>query len=128
MPLKFNFEITKGISDKALEAIEIARSTGKIKKGTNEVTKVVERGVAKLVAIAQDTQPEEVIMHLPPLCEERNILCIPVQTKEELGAAAGLQLGCASVAIITEGDAKKIIQEIASAIGKGSAKEKGKKE
>ena len=128
MPLKFNFEITKGISNKALEAIEIARSTGKIKKGTNEVTKVVERGVAKLVVIAQDTQPEEVIMHLPPLCEERNILCIPVQTKEELGAAAGLQLGCASVAIITEGDSKKVIQEIASELGKGHAKDKSKKE
>lgn len=128
MPLKFNFEITKEISDKALEAIEIARSTGKIKKGTNEVTKVIERGVAKLVVIAQDTQPEEVIMHLPPLCEEKNIPCIPVRTKEELGAAAGLQLGCASVAIITEGDAKKTVQEIASAIGERLVKEKSKKE
>ncbi|MBI2507739.1 50S ribosomal protein L7ae [Candidatus Woesearchaeota archaeon] len=126
MALKFNYEITKGISDKALEAIEIARSTGKIKKGTNEVTKCVERGVAKLVVIAQDTQPEEVIMHLPPLCDEKNILCIPVNTKEELGAAAGLQLGCASVAIITEGDSKKTIQEIASALGKEPVKDKSK--
>mgnify|MGYP001568104273 FL=1 len=116
MSLKFNFEITKGLSDKALEAVEIARSTGKIKKGTNEVTKVVERGVAKLVVIAQDTQPEEVIMHVPMLCEEKAIPCIPVQTKEELGAAAGLQLGCASVAIVTEGDSKKLIQEITSLI------------
>ncbi len=122
MPLKFNFEITKELSEKALEAVEIARSTGKIKKGTNEVTKSVERGVAKLVVIAQDTQPEEVIMHLPPLCEEKNIVCIPVATKEELGAAAGLQLGCASVAIISEGDSKKIIQEIVSSAGKSPSK------
>ena len=124
MALKFNFEITKELSDKALEAIEIVRSTGKIKKGTNEVTKAVERGVAKLVVIAQDTRPEEVIMHLPILCEEKNIPCIPVPTKEELGAAAGLQLGCASVAIVTEGDSKKIIQELVAATGKSAAKEK----
>lgn len=118
MPLKFNFQVTKEISEKALEAVELARSTGKIKKGTNEVTKVIERGIAKLVVVAQDTQPEEIIMHLPVLCEEKNILCIPVSTKGELGAAAGLQLGCASVAIIVEGDSKKIIQELASVITK----------
>ena len=118
MSLKFNFQVTKGISDKALEAVEIARSTGKIKKGTNEVTKAVERSVAKLVVVAQDTQPEEVIMHLPVLCEEKNILCIPVSTKEELGAAAGLQLGCASVAVVSEGDSRKIIQELISLLGK----------
>ena len=122
MALKFNFQVTKELSDKALEAVEIARSTGKIKKGTNEVTKVVERGVAKLVVVAQDTQPEEIIMHLPVLCEEKNIPCIPVATKEEVGAAAGLQLGCASVAVITEGDSKKIIQEILEATGKSAGK------
>ena len=123
MALKFNFQVTKELSDKALEAVEIARSTGKIKKGTNEVTKVVERGVAKLVVVAQDTQPEEVIMHLPVLCDEKNVPCIPVATKEELGAAAGLQLGCASVAVVADGDSKKIISEILEATGKSGKKE-----
>ncbi|MBS3151181.1 50S ribosomal protein L7Ae [Candidatus Woesearchaeota archaeon] len=124
MALKFNFQVTKELSDKALGAIEVARSTGKIKKGTNEVTKAVERGVAKLVVVAQDTKPEEVIMHLPILCEEKNILCIPVATKEELGAAAGLQLGCASVAITSEGDSRKVIQEIVTSLGKDTSREK----
>jgi len=117
MVLQFKFEITKEISDKALEAIEVARSSGKIKKGTNEVTKAVERNSAKLVVVAQDVQPEEVIMHLPLLCEERKILCIPVNTKEELGVAAGLQLGCSSVAVTDEGESKKLIQEISKMIG-----------
>jgi len=123
MALKFNFEITKELSDKALEAVEIARSSGKIKKGTNEVTKAIERGVAKLVVIAQDTQPEEVIMHLPMLCEEKSIPCIPVSTKTELGAAAGLQVGCASVCVSEEGDSKKVILDIASSIKGGKKKE-----
>lgn len=126
MPLKFDFEPSKEISNKALEAIEIARSSGKIKKGTNETTKAVERGVAKLVVVAQDTQPEEVIMHLPLLCKEKNTPCIPVPTKTELGAAAGLQLGCAAVAIIEEGDAKKLISEISKSTG--SEKEKKKED
>ena len=117
MALKFDFETTKELSDKALEAIEVARSSGKIKKGTNEITKAVERGVAKLVVIAQDTQPEEIVMHLPPLCKEKSIPCIPVSTKTELGTAAGMQLGCASVAILEEGDSKKLISEISKSVG-----------
>ena len=47
MPLKFNYLVTIEISEKALQAVELSRSTGKIKNGTNEVTKVIERGVAK---------------------------------------------------------------------------------
>ena len=63
MGIQFKYEITKEISEKALEAIEVARKSGKLKKGANEVTKVVERGIAKLIVVANDTQPEEVVMH-----------------------------------------------------------------
>ena len=59
-----NEEVPKEIADKAYEAIEIARKSGKIKKGSNEVTKVVERGIAKLVVIAKDVTPPEGIMHI----------------------------------------------------------------
>lgn len=38
------FEMPKELSDKAYEIVEAARDTGKIRKGTNEVTKLVERG------------------------------------------------------------------------------------
>ena len=112
MGIQFKYEITKEISEKALEAIEVARKSGKLKKGANEVTKVVERGIAKLIVVANDTQPEEVVMHLPILSDEKNIPCIGVESKTELGAAAGLTVSCAAVAIVQEGDAKKIIDEI----------------
>ena len=112
MGIQFKYEITKEISEWALEAIEVARKSGKLKKGANEVTKVVERGIAKLIVVANDTQPEEVVMHLPILSDEKNIPCIGVESKTELGAAAGLTVSCAAVAIVQEGDAKKIIDEI----------------
>ena len=38
----------------AYEAVEKAKASGKIKKGTNEVTKAVEKGIAKLVVVAED--------------------------------------------------------------------------
>lgn len=98
--------------DNILEAIEVANATGKIKKGSNEVTKAIERGSAKLVAYAKDVEPKEIIMHIPLLCKEKEITCFEVATKEELGAAAGIEVGTAAVAIIAEGEAKSIIEKL----------------
>ncbi|MBW2989354.1 ribosomal L7Ae/L30e/S12e/Gadd45 family protein [Candidatus Woesearchaeota archaeon] len=99
-------------TDKVYEAIEVAKATGKVKKGTNEVTKVIEKGEAKLVAIAKDVTPPEITMHIPLLCKEKGIICAEVPSKEELGAAAGIEKPTASVAIVQEGEAKNIIKEI----------------
>jgi large subunit ribosomal protein L7Ae len=96
--------------DNVFEIIEIARKTGKIKKGCNEVTKLIEKGEAKFVAVAKDVTPKEIVMHLPLLCKEKGIKFAEVDRKEELGAAAGLPVGTAAVAVITEGDAKDLIK------------------
>ena len=98
---------------KVLEAIEVARTSGKIRKGANEATKAIDKGEAKLVVYAADVTPKEIIMHLPLLCKEKNIPCIMVSKKEDLGAAAGLSVGTAAVAIVKEGDAKATIEFLA---------------
>ncbi len=100
--------------ESVFEAIEIAKTSGKIKKGTNEVTKAIERGTAKLVAYAEDASPKEIVMHLPLLAKEKEIPCIKVSSKEELGAAAGLGVATVAVAITNEGSAKDLIKDIAS--------------
>lgn len=106
------FEVPAELENKALEALELARDTGKIKKGTNEVTKAIERGVALLVLIGEDVQPEEVVMHIPPLSEEKNTPYIYVKKQDEIGAASGLSVGCATSAIIEAGKAGELIEEI----------------
>ena len=111
-------EAKKEVEEKVYEAIEIAKATGKIKKGTNEVTKTIEKGNAKLVAVAKDISPPEITMHIPLLAEEKGVLCIKVSSKEELGAAAGLQVGTASVAIVQEGEAKQLVKELISELKK----------
>ena len=98
---------------KVLEAIEIARTSGKIRKGANETTKAIEKGNAKLVVYAADVTPKEVIMHLPLLCKDKNIPCVEIAKKDDLGAAAGLAVPTAAVAIVKEGDAKAAIEAIA---------------
>jgi large subunit ribosomal protein L7Ae len=98
--------------NKVLHAIEIAKNTGKVRIGTNETTKAIERGIAKLVVIADDVQPKEVIMHLEPLCNEKKIPFVHVKNKLELGRAAGIDVGTASIAVIELGDAKKDVEEL----------------
>lgn len=110
--MNLNEESPQDIVEKAYEAIESAKKTGKIKKGSNEVTKVIERGIAKLVIVARDVEPKEIIMHFPALCKEKNIPLVIVPSKEELGAASGLMVKTAAVAIVQEGDAKKAIKYI----------------
>jgi len=88
------------------ETIEKARKTGKIEKGTNEVTKAVERGTAKMVVIAKDVSPIEIVQHLPILCKEKNIPCEEADSKQKLGIAAGINVPCSSIAVIDSGDAK----------------------
>lgn len=109
--------MTDDVTQKALEAIEVAKNTGKVKKGVNEVTKALERSTAKLVAFAKDVQPKEIVMHLPLLAKEKGIPCVEVNSKEELGTAAGIGLPTSAVAIIAEGDAKKIIEELKKQMG-----------
>ncbi len=105
-------EFPKEIVSKAYEAVEIAKNTGKIKKGVNEATKAVDRGQAKLVVIAKDVNPKEILMHMPALCEEKKVPLIVVPSKSDLGAAAGIELGTTVVAIIKEGDSKDLIKEL----------------
>lgn len=112
--MDLNANVPKDIVEKAYEALELARKSGKIKKGINEVTKAIERGNAKLVLVAQDTNPKEIVMHLPALCEEKGTTLVPVPKKEELGETAGLAIPTAAIAIIQEGEAKNLIKELTS--------------
>jgi large subunit ribosomal protein L7Ae len=51
-------------------------------------------------------------MHLPLLCKDKKILCVAVSKKEDLGAAAGLSLGTAAVAVVKEGEAKAALEAL----------------
>jgi large subunit ribosomal protein L7Ae len=93
------------------EIVEIAKKTGKIEKGVNEVTKAAERGTAKIIVIAEDVQPKEIVQHLPTLCQEHSIPCEVADSKKKLGVAAGINVATAAVAIIEAGDSAKYLTE-----------------
>ena len=110
------YEAPEELQNKALEALELSRDTGKIKKGANEATKAVERSTAQLVLSGADVEPEEIVMHLGPLCDEKQIPYIYVNRQNDIGAASGLEVGSTAAAIVKPGKAKEIIDELGGQI------------
>ena len=111
-PFYVKFEVPKEVADATYEALRVAHQTGNIRKGTNEATKAIERGQAKLVVIAEDVDPPEVVAHLPVLCEERKIPYVFVPSKDKLGSSVGIDVPAASVCVVDLGDAVTLIKEI----------------
>ena len=118
MPIYVRFETPKELVNQIYEVVERARDTGKVKKGVNEATKQVERRQAKLVVMAEDVSPEEILAHMPLLCEDRGVPYLYVPSKEELGAASGLTVSTAAVAITDLGEGEEMTGEILEKIGK----------
>lgn len=64
----------KKLQKEILELIQQASGFKKIKKGANEATKTLNRGQSELIVIAADTEPLEIVLHLPLLCEDKVII------------------------------------------------------
>lgn len=112
------FEVPEELNEDVLELVEVARATGKIEIGTNETTKSIERGNADLVVIAEDVSPPEIVMHLAPLCEEKNIPYVYTKSKDELGRVSGINVQSASIAITEVGDGEDLFRDITKEIEK----------
>ncbi|UCH37162.1 MAG: ribosomal L7Ae/L30e/S12e/Gadd45 family protein, partial [Candidatus Bathyarchaeota archaeon] len=67
---------------------------------------------AKMVYIAEDVEPPEVVAHLPILCEERKAQYIFVPSKIRLGMSIGLNVSSAAACIIDPGDSGELIAEM----------------
>jgi len=110
------FQVPKDLANKVYEAVSVAKANGKIRKGVNETTKAIDRGIAKLVVLAEDVTPPEILMHLPILCDEKKVPYVYVPSKVELGKMCGIEVPTSSIAIVQEGDARKLVAEIAEKV------------
>jgi large subunit ribosomal protein L7Ae len=110
------FQVPTDLVSPIYEAIRVAHQSGKVKKGTNEVTKAIERGISKLVIIAEDVEPPEVVAHLPILCEEHGIPYGFVPSRQDLGKSLGIDVTSAAAAILDSGDAQHIVDQIVASL------------
>ncbi|RNJ77985.1 MAG: 50S ribosomal protein L7ae [Nitrosopumilus sp. B06] len=112
------FETPPDLVSPILEALRVAATSGKVKKGTNEVTKAIERGSSKLIIIAEDVEPPEVVAHLPLLCEEQGAAFAFVPTRQDIGKSLGIDVVTAAAAILDAGDAQHIVDQVITSIEK----------
>ena len=117
-PYYVKFQTPEELVNPIYEALRVATQSGKVRKGTNEATKAIERGTSKLIVIAEDVEPPEVVAHLPILCEEQNTAYVFVPSKQELGKALGIDITSAAAAILDSGDAQHIVDQVVSSISK----------
>ena len=115
-PYYVKYETPKDLVNAIYEAVRLAKQSGIVRKGTNETTKAIERGISKLVIIAEDVEPPEVVAHLPILCDERTSKYVFVPSKKELGNALGIEVGSAAATIIDAGESQQIIEQITSSV------------
>ncbi|MEK6959441.1 MAG: 50S ribosomal protein L7Ae [archaeon] len=107
-------QLTDELREQTIDLLEKSKK-GKIRAGLNEVTKAIERGTAKFVIIAEDVSPKEIVMHIPLLCEEKQVPYSYVATRKDLGEKAGLGTSTAAVAIVqseVEADLKELGKKI----------------
>jgi 50S ribosomal protein L7Ae len=107
------FETPESLEKKILELVENCYRNGKTKKGTNEVIKSVERGESKLVILAEDVNPPEVVYFIPKLCEERKVPFAYVKTRADLGSKVAIS-SAASISITDLGKSEELYKEITS--------------
>lgn len=77
----------------------------------NEVTKSIERVQAKLVIMAEDVSPPEILFHVPLLCEEKGIPYGYLSTKKELGNAARINVSASAISIENVGTGNDSVVE-----------------
>ena len=103
-------ELTAELKNRTVEIVEKS-AKGKIKAGLNEVTKAIERGTAKMVVVAEDVSPAELVMHIPLLCGEKSVPCSYIATRKDLGEKANLRMATSAIAIV-ESPAEADIKEL----------------
>ena len=90
-----------------LDLVTQATTYKQLKKGANEATKTLNRGISEFIVMAADAEPIEILLHLPLLCEDKNVPYVFVPSKAALGRACGVSRSVIS-ASITSNNASKL--------------------
>ncbi|KAL3876494.1 hypothetical protein ACJMK2_034336 [Sinanodonta woodiana] len=105
------------LTKKILDLVQSASSYKQLKKGANEATKTLNRGIAEFIVMAADAEPLEILLHLPLLCEDKDDSCFLFPA---LGRACGVSRPVIACSVtVNEGSMlKPEIQTVQNAIEK----------
>ncbi|XP_013681971.2 NHP2-like protein 1 [Brassica napus] len=104
-----------------LDLIQQAAYHQQLKKGANEATKALNRGIAEIVVMATDVDPLDILLHLPLLAEDKNVPYVFVRSKQALGRACGVSRSVIACSVISNDEGglfEKQIEHLKDAIEK----------
>ncbi|KAJ1326665.1 U4/U6 small nuclear ribonucleoprotein SNU13 [Microdochium nivale] len=100
-------------SQEILDLVQQASHYRQLKKGANECTKTLNRGISEVIVLAADTQPLAILLHLPLLSEDKNVPYVYVPSKVALGRACGVSRAVIAASITTN-EASDLMNQIRS--------------
>ncbi|KAJ3045705.1 RNA binding protein snu13 [Rhizophlyctis rosea] len=89
------------LTNKILDLVQQASHYKQLKKGANEATKTLNRGISEFIVMTADTEPLEILLHLPLLCEDKNVPYVFVPSKQALGRACGVSRSVIAASVTT---------------------------
>lgn len=99
------------LTQQILDIVQQGQNLRQLKKGANEATKTLNRGISEFIIMAADTEPIEILLHLPLLCEDKNVPYVFVPSKTALGRACGVSRPVIA-ASVTSNDASAIKNQV----------------
>ncbi|ORY78490.1 13 kDa ribonucleo protein-associated protein [Leucosporidium creatinivorum] len=99
------------LTNQILDLVQQASHYKQLKKGANEATKTLNRGIAEIIIMTADTEPIEILLHLPLLCEDKNVPYVFIPSKTALGRACGVSRPVIA-ASVTSNEARELKGQI----------------
>ncbi|KAL1413551.1 ribonucleoprotein-associated protein [Vanrija pseudolonga] len=99
------------LTNQILDVVQQASHYKQLKKGANEATKTLNRGISEFIIMAADVEPIEIVLHLPLLCEDKNVPYCFVASKTALGRACGVSRPVIAVSVTTN-EARELNSQI----------------
>lgn len=99
------------LTNQILDLVQQASHYKQLRKGANEATKTLNRGICEFIILTADTEPIEILLHLPLLCEDKNVPYVFVPSKTALGRACGVTRPVIACSVTTN-EAKELQKQI----------------
>ncbi|GMK57339.1 hypothetical protein CspeluHIS016_0401730 [Cutaneotrichosporon spelunceum] len=99
------------LTNQILDLIQQASHYRQLKKGANEATKTLNRGIAEFIVMTADVEPIEIVLHLPLLCEDKNVPYVFLPSKTALGRACGVSRPVIAASVTTN-EARELNSQI----------------
>ncbi|KAG7535883.1 hypothetical protein FFLO_03629 [Filobasidium floriforme] len=99
------------LTNQILDLVQQASHYQQLKKGANEATKTLNRGICEFIIMTADTEPIEILLHLPLLCEDKNVPYVFLPSKTALGRACGVSRAVIAASVTTN-EARELNSQI----------------